>query len=79
MIFNPNTEGWFCSTLLFPPLPHEEETVFSQKNQWFPVNSKSGGLVVVFLRKDIKYCKACSKIAGVGKSAAVIIKSYYSL
>lgn len=79
MIFNPNTEGWFCSTLLFPPFATWRRDCLFTKNQWFPVNSKSGGLVVGFLRKDIKYCKACSKIAGVGKSAAVIIKSYYSL
>lgn len=32
-----------------------------------------------FLRKDSKYCKALCEIAGVGKSAAVIIKGCYSL
>lgn len=33
----------------------------------------------IFSQKLIKYCKACSKIAEVGKSAAVVIKGYYSL
>lgn len=48
-----------------------------------PVNSTSGGLFCgfgcIFSRKDSKYCKTCYKIAGVGKSAAVIIKGCYSL
>lgn len=77
MILNPDIGGWACSTLLFPPpLLHEEETVFSQRLTVLLIPRVEGCLG--FWRKGIKYCKTCSKIAGVGKSAAVITKGYYS-